>query len=169
MIEPHKDSVDVDFLSVNDIELAATVAVQRRISAMRNRHGSTYGMGRSNLFQSDIDGCIAELAIAKYTGQEWDCGNMPKQGDVGTDEVRSTNYLNGKLIVHPKDNDDAVFWLVTGQHGDEFGGLKIRGWLYGRECKREHWWSDFKNNGRFAYCVPQTHLNKAAERACSNA
>lgn len=146
-------------LTIEDIEQAAMIGVKRRIGAMRNQLGGRYGIPPNNLWQIDINACIAELAVARYTQQIWHASTKPEAGDVGNHEVRSTTYPNGSLILHPADPDDAIFWLVTGDYSTTNGNMFLRGWIKGKDGKQPQHWTEKNNNKRPAYFIKQQYLN----------
>jgi hypothetical protein len=123
-----------------------------------NRGGKhEWGMTDDNAWHFHIEGVLAELALAKYQNVYWSLTTFARRGDgdVGKDEVRQTGRDSGRLIMHPEDLDDRKYWLVTGN----MGVYMIRGWLYGREGKQEHWWGDPAKTRRPAYFVPQEELH----------
>ena len=59
-----------------------------------------------------------------------------------------------RLILHPKDKDEAVFILLTGKAPT----FTAKGWIYGKKGKLEKYWTDPKT-GRPAFFIPQKDLN----------
>lgn len=96
---------------------------------------------------------MGELIIAKHLGREW----VPAaafQPDIEPGiEVRFTTYHRGHLILHPADDDESRYWLVTGQDGNYW----VRGSILGADGKREQFW---RTNLRHpCFMVPQDVLN----------
>jgi hypothetical protein len=143
-------------LTPAEIMQAAQAGVMRRVFAIRNGVKPGHGYDDANPWQIDIEGALAECAVAKRLGRYWPGKGVIKASDVGGNlQVRSTPYSGGHLIVNPTDPDDEVFIFVTGGNGT----YCIRGWMYGRDCKRPEWWRELKSgSGRMAYAVPQEAL-----------
>ena len=109
-------------------------------------------------WDSHINGALGELCVAKALNREWTGKPVVLHGaknDVDGVEVRTTTYAAGKLLIHPDDQDDTPYILVTGY------GLSwiLRGWILGRDAKQQKWYRDVNNNRRFAYFVPQDSLH----------
>lgn len=149
-------------LTEQELRIAATAGIERRLSAMQNQRQGAHGFNRDDFWQLDIEGLCAEWAVAKALGVYY----VPVVGELDTElgdvlpnvQVRSTKYETGHLLVHKTDPDDHRFVLVTGGCGN----YVIPGWIYGRDAKREEWWKTHK--GRSAYWVPQSGLRKFVPR-----
>jgi hypothetical protein len=103
-----------------------------------------------------ILGAVGEFIASLAIGVPWR-GPGSLRGDdlVGGYQVRSTERLNGSLILRRKDSDDAIFILVAG------GPLKwiVPGWILGRDGKQKEFRGDPTGKGRpSAYFVPQLAL-----------
>jgi len=134
---------------------AATVGVMRRLSAIRRNRSTPYGNPTAELWRMDIESSAAEMVVGKWLGLYWNAVvDRPEtlKGDVGTVQVRQTPLPNGRLILHDRDADDAIFVLVTGQYPT----FDIAGWTYAREGKFAVYWET--HNGRNAYYYPQNRL-----------
>lgn len=141
-------------LTQPQIMQGALIGCMRQVSALKKGSQNAYGYDGKTDWQINIEGCLAEMAVAQYRGVFWDGRvGVIGPGDVGHIEVRSTVLDDGCLIVHPKDGDDVPFVLVTGQNGK----YELRGWLYGREAKHDCYWR--KSTGRPAWFVPQGRLH----------
>lgn len=123
-------------LSHHDLLFAAMGGCQRRVKAMQVNRPQYYGADeRQNYWQIDIQGAIAEYAVAKAIAAFWEpatdrpLNTLP--GDVSIYEVRSTVYKTGSLIVHPADKDDAAYILAI--VAEPF--VKLAGYLWGRDAK----------------------------------
>jgi hypothetical protein len=153
-------------LSAVDIELtqmeqyvAAQIGIAR---TMRNRRlGNTprFGQKVENTWANDIEGAMGEMALAKFLGVYWTENSAPQAPDVGeNDEVRTTEYVNGHLLLHKCDHDDRRYWLLTGVNGK----YVVRGWLFGREKDDDpDWWRG--EIDRPCYYVPQDDLRAPEE------
>lgn len=124
-------------LSHHDMLFAAIGGCQRRVKAMQVNRPQLYGADhRQNYWQIDVQGAIAEYAVAKAINMFWEpatdqpLNTLP--GDVGVYQVRSTVYKSGSLIVHPADKDDAAFILAI--VAEPF--VKLAGYLWGKDAKQ---------------------------------
>jgi hypothetical protein len=134
----------------------AYAGVDRRISAMQKGRKGAHGFNRDDFWQLDLEGLLAEAAVAKGLGVYF----APVTGQLDTGlgdvlpgiQVRSTKYPSGSLLVHKTDADDDRFLLVTGSQG----AYDIRGWCYGSEGKKAEFWKVYKTRG--AFWVPQDAL-----------
>lgn len=140
-------------LSNAEIYIGATVGVMRNLRARGNGYRDAYGASPRMSWQINIEGALGEMAVAKLLGLYWNRDGRLGGDDVGNLQVRTRSSHAYDLIVHPKDEDEAPFILVTGTGGD----YKIRGWIYGKSAKKQKYWKD-PAGGRPAYFVPQSDL-----------
>ncbi len=135
----------------HEIEMAALVGLRRRMESLNFKDTS---QGK-HLWEQDIQGAAAELAVAKHLNRYWDGSvNTYKRGDVGFLQVRSTPLLDGSLIVREGDADNDVFVLVVGS----IPTFRVVGSISARDAKD----TSFRRapNGRpAAYFVPQSALS----------
>lgn len=146
-------------LKRHELFLGAQAGIMRRLEALKHGRSDRYGPPPSDLWGLDIEACLAELAVAKAYNLYWErLARDPAAllGDVSALQVRSTRRDEGCLILHAEDDDRAVFVLVTGSAPT----LTIQGWTRGAEGKQEKWWK--RGDGRPAYFVPQSALNRAS-------
>lgn len=133
---------------------------RRRAAGSKHR----YGWAGDRSVVTEITSIAAEIVVSRLIGHDWqDTPEPDHDGDCGPGvQCRWTKYPNGCLIVHPGDEDDHIFYLVTG----DFPRLTIRGWLYGYEAKQDEHWGELQP-GRPAFNVPQFALRhgQAAEAA----
>ena len=142
-------------LTSPEVQYAAYVGTQRRVSAIANQRGDRYGTPFRDPWSIDIEAAAAELAFAKARDRYWQpLADDPNTltGDVGRVQIRSTHRTNGCLITHPTDPDNAPFVLAIGQ----IPTYTFVGWLWGRETKHQQWWRT--DTGRPAFFVPQSAL-----------
>lgn len=172
-------------LSLQEIHLARAVAI-RRSAARKFKLAAQMKRDRRNKAPLDSKSLVArvlavvgegslkigilraeaELAVSKYFGIPWD-GRLIGDGDwaedadedVGPIEVRTTLHKTGRLIVHPKDDDDAPFVLVRAHRSPIY---EIIGWQTGRECKKEEYWEDV-GCGRPGFYLPNDKLRSLTE------
>lgn len=141
-------------LAPHEMLLAANVGVMRQVQNLRKGRKDSYGFQGLG-WEVHILGACAELAVAKLTGTFWNgaLGNLSAD-DVGELQVRYTDKPNGRLIVHPKDQDDKKFVLVRGAPPK----MLVVGWMYGRDAKKKEYWDDPTWQNRPAYFVDNDDL-----------
>lgn len=141
-------------LNTSQIFQAALVGIMRQTQNLKHDRKPAYGAGRDNDWQLNIEGCLGEFSVALYLRTFWD-GKLGAltPGDVGALEVRTTAGENNRLIVHPDDQDKAIFILVTGCNGV----YDLRGWIKGVSAKKDQYWTD-PAGGRPAFFIPQHAL-----------
>ncbi len=141
-----------------EIMQGALCGIMRQLENMKQGNKNAHGLGGGRDWQVNIEGALAEMAMAKHLNVYWTKGEF-RAPDVGVVDVRSTPHENGCLIVHETDEDGRVFWLLTGENGR----YCIRGWMYGYEAKNAKYWKDPTGN-RPAYFVPQSELHDSDDR-----
>jgi hypothetical protein len=164
-------------IRLNQAEMlqAAAVAVMRQLDAADQKRKERYGTPYRSDLSVHVDGCCAELAVAKSLGMYWDgYSKTPSKlkGDVGQWQVRSTCHEGGCLIAHEQDRDETVFVLVVGSAPN----LRIAGWIRGIDAKQKRFVRDGdskkkrfeqgtkkdeskdESKVRVAYFVPQREL-----------
>lgn len=141
-------------LSPPEIMEAALSGVMRHVENLKNGKKPTYGCGVEQDWQLHIEGCLAERALAKHLNIYWRGKGKPTLPDVGLVDVRCSPGHNNRLILHSHDEDDRVFWFLTGINGTYI----VRGWILGVDGKNQEYWAD-PQGGRPAYFVPQGRLN----------
>jgi len=147
-------------LTMPEVMQAAFVGIMRRVNALKSGWTDRYGSPQ-NAWNIDIEGCCAELVVAKALDVFWQgYSRSPRKlpGDVGQWQVRSTWRENGRLIVHDEDNDATVFVLVVGTAPS----YRIAGWIRAIDAKKKEFWDS--GDGRNAYFVPQSSLNPWSQR-----
>lgn len=142
-------------VTLTDQELAhaARAGVDRQLRAIADGRKDAYGF-KGDPWKIHIEGAMGEMALAKALGRYWSGAGegFGEDTDVGGVQVRTRSKHSYELYVWPKDEDDAVYVLVTGAAPT----FRVHGWIRGREAKREDW---FKSLGRApAYFVPQSAL-----------
>ena len=141
-------------LSPAEIQMAAFVGIQRTVQCIQTTGvNHRYGAKDTEAWQRSIEGALGECALAKHLDHFWSKGT-PGATDVGPHDVRATHHANGKLIVHPGDDDNRRYYLITGI----LGKYVIHGYMYGKDAKQTKYWADPQNTGRWAYFVPQSDL-----------
>ena len=107
-------------------------------------------------WRNHIEGAMGEFVISKVLDKHWAGKGEPGECDVSNVDVRTRSEHSFDLMLHPEDDGSRAFWLVTGFNGQYI----VHGWIYGRDGKQECYWKDKANNGRDAYFVPKSQLNR---------
>lgn len=147
-------------LSWAEVFQGANAGVMRHLLNLKdgNRHAHGYSGGEG--WELHITGALGELAFAKLTNRYWESVASDFRsliGDVGRHQVRTTARENGCLIVHERDPDDAMFFLVIGTAPTFY----VAGGIQGSAAKSEEWWRT--DTGRPAFFVPQDALTPLEE------
>lgn len=147
-------------LTPSEMMIAATVGIMRQIHNLNKGRVPNYGIKDQHQWGAHIEGCMGEYVVAKALGMYWS-GNMGKlsMADVGDLQVRTGASHNFRLILHPKDNDQDYFILVTGVNGQ----YVIQGWCTGEDGKKPEYWQDPSKANRPAYFVPKSVLRPIEE------
>lgn len=106
-------------------------------------------------WQRDIEGALAELAVAKYLNQYWTGASGKRAPDVGRFvEVKWIHAPDHRLIIQKQNADDRIYILVYGHNGR----YHLKGWIYGSQAKRDKFLADPTGKNRQAYFIPQADL-----------
>jgi len=138
-----------------EMMLAANAGIMRHIENIKKGVRPSYGAGNQNDWQLDIEGAMGEFVLAKHLGVFWHGKGKMRGDDAGIYQVRTSQRDDADLILHPKDEDEKTYWLITGVNGT----YQIRGYLLAKDGKKEKWWRDGAP-GRPAFFVPQSELIK---------
>ena len=120
-------------LSVEAMVQALMVGGRRTIAAARKALRSPSQARRT--WDIDIEGAMAEMAVAKATGMYFE-PELDKFGDadVGQLHVRHTVLPDGCLIIRPED-PEGRYCLVTGQ----LGRYRIVGCIDSLDARQDIW------------------------------
>lgn len=152
-------------LDEDDILLATEVAEMRNKSQREAKRRD--GLVKGSSMGRDLQGALAELAVSRALNLPWDGKWLPisiwdtwkiEGNDVGKLEIRSTDRIDGRLILHPSDKDFSPYVLVTSTVDHNY---KLVGWVYGKDGKADKYWRD--NVPRPCYMVPQVNLKSIDE------
>ena len=148
-------------LTPHEILLAGIVALLRRIEDLGkgDKCGRDLTDPNSIGWSMEIEGACGELAVAKFTGRTWLGVGVMRGDDVPGLQVRTTRHTTGRLLVRRDDPNEATFVLVTGRTPV----FVIRGWVYGREAKRDEWWGAPNPTAPALFCVPQAALHSPVD------
>ncbi len=148
-------------LSKTEFFIGVQYGIMRQMHNLGNGLKDAYGAETMDGWGVHIEGACAEMVLAKALGCFYN-GNMGdlKASDVNMPdlriECRSTSYNTGRLILHEKDSDDALFFLLTGKAPT----FEIRGFIKGSDGKQQKYWSDPSGKERHAFFVPQSALTE---------
>lgn len=147
-------------LTFYEMLLAAHAGVMRQVQNCKDGLAPAYGAGDKNDWQLHIEGCLGECALAKFLGVYWSGKGELRAPDVGIVDVRTTRLDYGDLMMHKRDPDDRVFYLLCGVNGI----YKVKGWILAKDGKKDFYWRD-PTGKRPAYFVPQHALNPPVSAA----
>lgn len=146
-------------LSWAELTIAGQIGAMRHVSALKEARPSAYGYSEDDSWTTHIEGAAAEMAVAKALDRYWPPlinGSLSASpGDIGNGiQVRSTGRKDGCLIVHPKDNNAHVFYLVISHTPPVY---RIVGSMIALAAKHDDFW---RTNGvrHPAFFVPQDEL-----------
>jgi hypothetical protein len=149
----------VVMLTIGEMMEAATTGCARHIKSVFDKRKGRARAEEEKGWQINIEGAAGEIALAKWRGEYWEAHiDNFDGGDVGKDQVRTTKHPGGHLILREKDRGDDIFYLLTG----ESPRFVIRGWILGREGKREKYFGT-PNNRPKVWWVPQSELHEAVK------
>jgi hypothetical protein len=119
-----------------ELWLAINAGVLRRLNGVRHRRTEPYGARPTAAWNDDINGCIAELALAKYLGLFWS-GTVGRLDlpDVGILQVRSKTQRDHRLVILKSDDDAKPFVSVL----VEIPVCHLCGWMLARDAKQPAW------------------------------
>tara|TARA_Y100000310_G_C20532642_1_gene739275 strand:- start:4 stop:510 length:507 start_codon:yes stop_codon:yes gene_type:complete len=162
-MSPKPITVTFTAAELTSIALVATMrSVQNIYGETKSRYGAPDGEGS---WEIGLIGCVGEAAAAKYFRRWWS-GAVGDYGaaDVGSRlQVRATAHPNGRLRVNPPDKDHQPFVLARVDIYKKPASAILCGWLLGKDCKHERYWSDPQQTGRPAFWVEPKYLNDMTE------
>lgn len=140
---------------------AANVGILRRISAEFKNRTHANGLSRDAApWDIDINGAMAELAVAKLLGVYWTGASELGAIDVLFCDVRHTTVPDGCLLIQKTDANDRPFVLVTGIMPE----FNVCGWMLAGDAKQDQYWRT--DTGRPCYFVPQSDLRLMEDLKC---
>jgi hypothetical protein len=143
-------------LSLEEITMAAAVAVHRGVDAIRHDRKNQHGF-KGNGWTENIEGYGAELSVSKALNLYYSAGDGKgfKGADVSEKiQVRWASQDNYRLIVRGADQTDYIYVLVTG----EAPTYDIKGFMPGHIVKQDKYFSNPGNGRPDAWWVPQSDL-----------
>ena len=132
---------------------AVIVGARRMIVSMQASLANV--AGRERKWDDEIEGAMAEAALARETGRFFD----PRVGrygakDVGDFHVRHTSLTDGCLIIRERD-PDGRYVLITGS----LGNYRIAGWIDSARAKEMDDCRRAPNGRPAAWFIPQKRLD----------
>jgi hypothetical protein len=143
-----------------ELDLFACGGAKRAVKCITKKRTPAEGAGHFNDWQYTIEGALTEAALAKHLGVYPTGFTSIGASDCSGHEVRSSPHHDAPLRMMEKDKDNVPYWHITGVNGS----YTIRGWIYGRDAKRDEWWGVWKRPEHPCYWVPQSALNSPHER-----
>lgn len=140
-------------LTYAEMQLAGLAGIQRQIQNLKDRSKPAHGADDQNDWQKHIEGCLGEMALAKYLGVYWGGKGFKGDFDVLDVDARTASKDYYCLILHNTDEDERFVYLLTGINGT----YEVRGGMNAKEGKKPEFWKEYYK-GRGAYFVPQKLL-----------
>jgi hypothetical protein len=72
-------------------------------------------------------------------------------------EVRSTGWMNGQLVVRPRDHGDRRYVLAITSLAKSYGQVRLAGWMWGHEARQDEFLQTYYNQPE--HWVPRDALN----------
>jgi hypothetical protein len=148
-------------LTWSEVAIAARIGEARTIRnrAKGREHRHNHPQPGAADWTTDIEAACAEVAAAKGLGVYMPIATTPDEdrlGDLGYGiHVRHSERDDARLILHPDDQDDGYYVLVTGLAPT----YCLPGFIRGDEGKVERYWCDPTGKKRPAFFVPQNELH----------
>jgi len=146
-------------LSLPELSAALNAAWLRIVAsaAVGLNHKSTYSRPIVRRIHEEFIGACGEMAVGKASGVFFipSVNTFHRVPDCLSDcEVRSTDLIDGSLIVRSNDSDDRRYILAIVSDDK----VRLVGWILGREAKQSQWLRD-PHSQRPAWFVPQDSLH----------
>ncbi len=159
MTTPHwRDCPEIRFTST-EIMQGAIGGVCRQIQNMAKGRKPAYGAGHSDDWQKNIEGYLGEMAFAQWRGVYHAGLGVLRGPDVDGQDVRTRSSHGYDHMLHPEDDDERIFWLLTGINGN----YRVRGWIQAKDGKQDRFWKDPTGKNRWAFFVPVSEIHPFSE------
>jgi hypothetical protein len=147
----------------------AEIELCERVAEARMAFGAANGLNHACIMdriftereQHEFGGAAGELAVAKWFGVR---GYQPSvqyvKGAVDVEpdiEVRSTGWMNGQLVVRPRDHGDRRYVLAITSLAKSYGQVRLAGWMWGHEARRDEFLQTYYKQPE--HWVPRDALN----------
>lgn len=144
-------------LTYGEYYVAVQVGVLRFMTseAARLNHASTYQRSHLERLKEEVVGACGEMAFSKAINKPWDCSvnTFHDRPDVSGVEIRTTDNINGCLIIRDNDSPERWYYLVVGEPPN----MRIVGSIQGHMARRPEYLRN-PNGHRQAWFVPQSAL-----------
>jgi hypothetical protein len=105
----------------------------------RQQRHRDYGRKVTNSYQTNLQGCLGEQALAIYLGVEYHhTGYDPTANDVAGYEVRATRCQTGRLLTHDHDKNGLYVLAIIEQ--DNL--INLAGWSNLKRCNIPARWDE---------------------------
>ena len=118
-------------LTQDEMRLACTGGIEHRLDALFNGQPprSVQPYHEQYWWQTHITGSIAEVAVSKLLGVDWQWERNPNGFDVLNYQVRSTENPAARLLVNTHDNPEHNFIFAKVRENR----VLLEGWITGAE------------------------------------
>jgi hypothetical protein len=125
-------------LTPNELANAYKVAKLKTDDCInRHQRHRDYGRKVTNSYQTNLQGCLGEQALAIYLGVEYHhTGYDPTANDVAGYEVRATRCQTGRLLTHNHDKNGLYVLAIIEQ--DNL--INLAGWSNLKRCNIPSRW-----------------------------
>jgi hypothetical protein len=150
--------------TMNEIIVAAKIGTYREFDSITRGHVRDHNTNatrhQSIRWQNAIMGFLGEIAVSKYLNVPITSKDLHfKRLDVGNIiEVRTSDYDNPHLLLHPIDSDNAICVLVRIHYPEQNLPIAyLLGWIPAHEGKQMKYWRHIGNPP--CYWIPSKELN----------
>jgi len=141
-------------LTPSEVALAAQIGSRRFIESKFSDRKEK--IGASDGWNNNIEGCLAEVALAKHLNA-WFDPNLMKFGeaDVLDWHVRSTHHENGHLYMAEYEKTGKYILMIG-----KFNKWRIAGWCNAEEVRKPEYFRTMREDRKVpCYWIPQNELN----------
>ena len=128
-------------LSGTEVACAMLIAARRRLENVRiHKRKDAHGFNPQHAWHAEIEGVMAEMALAKHLDHYYGGAGEFRGADVGDiEQVKQTTYPKGRLCLNFNAvEDNHRYWLLIGRDGD----YDIKGWIWGRDAQKDEFIDD---------------------------
>jgi len=142
-------------LTPTEVALAAQIGSRRFIESTFS--GRKQYVGDSDGWNNNIEGCLAEVALAKHLNA-WFDPNLMKFGeaDVLDWHVRSTHYENGHLYIAQHEMEGKYILMIG-----KFNKWRVAGWIDATDARQPEYLRTMRDDRKVeCYWIPQNKLHE---------
>lgn len=142
-------------LTPTEVALAAQIGSRRYIESTFSKRQQK--IGASDGWNNNIEGCLAEVALAKHLNAWFDPHLMKfGEADVLDWHVRSTHHSNGHLYIADYE-ETGKYILMIGK----FNEWRIAGWCHAEDVRKPEFFRTVRDDRTVPnYWIPQKELQK---------